>query len=157
MKIDQVAFYCPTFEGEQRIKQGLGLLDKEWVRDEVTARSRVLGGNGTWIEVEPQVAELQFNYDLGIEVEILRYLNGMSWHDFSANAEYIAARMSHVGMHVDEFPETIFPLVQETWTKKHTNEFLTNPNSRGYGRLYHYRVHHMGIGAYLKFIKRIDP
>jgi hypothetical protein len=155
-KIDQIAFYCLTAEAEERVKQGLGLLDRPWIRDTVTARSRVKAHNGNWLQVYSQRAELQFNYDLGIEVEILRYIEGASWLDHGIFAGLVGPHISHIGAHIQhDFPECAFPLVQETWTESHTSDFLTNPNSEGYGRRYHYRIHQIGPATYLKFIKRV--
>ena len=76
MKMDQIAFYCSDEAGQDKIKKMFGLENAEWIRDEVTAKS--LFQDGTY---EINVADLQFNYDLGIELEILRYKKGKNWHE----------------------------------------------------------------------------
>lgn len=163
MKIDQVAFLCLSREQADQIKNQLGLADKKWVLDIVTAKSVVA-------DYDPMmnVAELQFNYDLGIEVEILRYIKGPNWHHFNPLAGTAYNRnivnapiISHVGIHLDdgkEFPKMASSrLVQETWTESHTGEYLTDPKSPGFGRKYHYRVFELSPGSYIKFIRRVHP
>jgi hypothetical protein len=48
-------------------------------------------------------------------------------------------------------------LVQETFTTKHTSEYLTKEGSPGFGRKYHYRIFELSPGSYIKYIKRIHP
>lgn len=156
MKIDQIAIYCSTDEQAEQIKAQFGLANSEWIKDTVHARSKV------WDFLEqPNTAELQFNYSLGIELEIIRYIQGPNWHD---PAEIIANGfkvpfISHIGIHLDDDEE--FPamehcrLVQETWTVSHTSEYLTT--GAGAGRKYHYRIFEMAPGSYIKYIRRINP
>lgn len=164
MKMDQLAFYADTDVQANRIKDQLGLIDAEWIKDTVTAKSEV------WpFSTEENVAELQFNYSLGIELEILRYVKGCSWHHQNplavkggfdrkgANLPFI----SHVGIHLEDnedFPEMRYcPLVQETFTISHTSEYLTKEGSPGFGRKYHYRIFELSPGSYIKYIRRINP
>jgi hypothetical protein len=151
MKIDQIAFYCADEIEERELKIDLGLLHAQWIRDVVTAESDV-PPNGIGVNQ----ALLQFNYDLGIELEIIRYVGGRSWHDRNPLA-FWGKRISHVGIHLDDdepFPSMAnASLVQETWTKKHTAEYLTKGVAAG--RLYHYRIYALSPGSYIKYISRI--
>lgn len=149
MKIDQVAYYCRTKVEEDILKQSLGLGKAEWLNDSVTAYSvmnEVAGINK---------AELSFNYSLGIELEILRYVEGRNWHENNDMDFFI----SHIGIHLDDNEE--FPimedakLVQETFTLTHTSAYLTT--GKGAGRKYHYKIYELSSGNFLKFIKRILP
>jgi hypothetical protein len=158
MKCDQVAYYCIDENAEAQVKRFLGLEKAEWIQDKVTANSIVRG----FSFMSQSVGLLQFNYDLGIEIEILRYESGRHWH--SSNPDYLYASMvisapfpfiSHIGYHVEEFPNALgADLVQETWTESHTSEYLTT--GAGKGRKYHYRIYQLGA-TYQKFIKRINP
>lgn len=158
MKIDQIAFYCADDKAEAIIKSHFGLLNAEWKKDTVTALSRIADDP----EEIVNVGYLQFNYDLGIELEILRYDDDSEhWHVdqvwkmnmLGANFPFI----SHVGIHLEEgedFPvvdERLFRLVQETWTKHHTNPYVVEKK-----RLYHYRIYKCnGSHSYIKYIKRV--
>lgn len=155
MKQDQIAFYATDADDAEAFKRRLGLHDKEWVLDTVTANSTVYYADGSII-AEQNVAELQFNYDLGTEVEILRYIKGANWHNEHAE-RHQPLYISHVGFHLDDdepFPD-LPNLVQETFTISHTATYLTDPASKGYGRKYHYRIHEISPASYLKFIKRV--
>lgn len=153
MKIDQIAFYANDENEANRIKQQFGLLDAQWIKDTVVANSTVGTLKGT------NVAELQFNYDLGIELEILRYIGGISWHDNNPSRGNIGSFISHVGIHLDD--GEAFPamehcrLVQETFTTSHTAKYLTTGPAAG--RKYHYRIFEMSPGSYIKYIRRIHP
>ena len=155
MVIDQIAFYASNDEQVRQIKAQFGLLEAQWINDTVHARSIVCGVEG------PNTAELQFNYDLGIELEILRYIQGKSWHD---PANIVAHKfsdpfISHVGIHLadgEEFPAMEHcKLVQETFTISHTAKYLTQGPAAG--RKYHYRIFQMSQGSYIKYIRRIHP
>jgi len=159
MKMDQIAFACSDELQAVKVKLALDLADKSWIKDVVTALSEVLLPNGERLRAQ-NVAELQFNYDLGIELEILRYVSGPNWHQSSPlNLNRIFT--SHSGIHLEdgeEFPDMNgFPLVQETWTLSHTAPYLTKLGSPGYGRKYHYRIHELSPGSYVKFIRRVLP
>lgn len=157
-KIDQIAFYADSEWAEDLVKKHFGLQHATWIVDHVVGRSIVYGVEGI------NEAKLQFNYDLGIEVEILRYTKGGSWHhNFIRSGRAIShiglAFISHIGLHVEEFPEIYEAgtLVQETWTQSHTSDYLTKPDSPGFGRKYHYRIYEIGARCYIKYIKRILP
>lgn len=155
MKIDQIAFYASTDKHAEQIKSQFGLSNAQWVKDTVAARSKV------WDLPERQnVAELQFNYDLGIELEILRYVDGPHWMDPAMLCHsFLRPFISHVGIHLDdgeEFPKMEHcKLVQETFTVSHTAPYLTTGPAAG--RKYHYRIFEMSAGSYIKYIRRIHP
>lgn len=153
MKLDQVAFYCATKAQAADLKAMLGLVDAEWIKDKVTAQSSVYGR-----EPAENIAELEFNYSFGMELEIIRYISGPNWHGSYANKSE-RQFISHVGFHLEdgeEFPEMPgCELVQETFTNSHTSEYLVS--GAGAGRLYHYRIFALSPGHYVKYIRRIHP
>ena len=155
LKMDQIAFYCADDKAEAIIKSHFGLENAEWKQDTVTARS-VIGDDDNPIT---NVGYLQFNYDLGIELEILRYSEDSEhWHVDQvfkqSMLKMIYPFISHVGVHCDEFPvvdNKFFKLVQETWTISHTNPYVIEK-----GRRYHYRIYQCkGSRSYIKYIKRV--
>lgn len=161
MKIDQIAFYAANEEIERSIKRNLGLEDAVWIEDRVEAES-VIPDHSPTVR-ERSVGKLLFNYDLGIELEILRYVSGSHWHHFNpnwngqSNSPNAGAFISHVGIHLaddEEFPAVNWKLVQETWTSSHTSEYLTKEGSPGFGRKYHYRIYEITPGTYMKYIQR---
>lgn len=161
MKIDQIAFYAANDEIEKSIKANFGLQNAVWIEDRVEADS-ILPQFDPNTSVR-SVGKLLFNYDLGIELEILRYVSGQNWHNFNPNWDLPTinptggAFVSHVGIHLgddEEFPVVDWKLVQETFTLSHTSEYLTKEGSPGYGRKYHYRIYEMTPGSYIKYIKR---
>lgn len=164
MKLDQIAFYCETEKAERDCKAALGLLDAVWIEDTVTGLSKIAGFGGEIVQTT-NVGVLKFNYSLGIEVELLRYSSGTHWH--RNNPLWLNKKpddwiQSHIGFHIQDggdFPivNEKFKLVQETETISHTNEFLTDPNSRGFGRKYKYRIYEVGVGLYFKYIMRVNP
>jgi hypothetical protein len=157
MKLDQLAFYCSTTIAAEELMADLGLSEATWTYDTVTGNSKVTQGYS--ITGGVNVAELSFNYDLGIELEIIRYIDGPHWHPPAMMAGH--RFFSHVGAHLDDgepFPSMPHSrLVQETFTVSHTNAYLTDPNSTAFGRKYHYRIHEIGPNTYIKFIRRIHP
>lgn len=148
LKIDQIAFLARTDEDEHLIKYRLGLLDAEWIEDVVKAEGLV---DGDW---NTNVAKLLFNEDYGIQVEILRYLNGAN---YTQNLK--AGEICHIGMHVSSEDSAFVPpffnskVAQEVETISHTNEFLTT-----IGRRYHYTVYDTRklFGVHFKIIQRIE-
>lgn len=155
MRLDQCAWYARDDEAAEILKGVLGLRQAEWVADQVTGKS--LFPDGQW---EINVGELRFNYNHGIELEILTYKEGRHWHMRSPQWGLgLPFWISHVGYHLDDHEE--FPqdapgqLVQETFTQSHTSEYLTT--GAGAGRKYHYRIYQITPGSYVKFIKRIHP
>lgn len=162
MKMDQIAFYAADEKAEAIIKNLFGLQNAEWKHDQVTALSRFYNDNLPEVDEVTNRAYLQFNYDLGIELEIIRYdEDSEHWHvDQVWKMQVLGANypfLSHVGIHLEEgedFPvvdEKLFTLVQETWTKHHTNPYVVEKK-----RLYHYRIYKCkGSHSYIKYIKRI--
>ena len=78
MKLDQLAFYCVGNDAALHVKKTLGLQDAQWSHDTVTSEVTV------WRErMEPwqgvNVAELQFNESWGMQLEIIRYVDGLHW------------------------------------------------------------------------------
>ena len=154
--MNQIAFYASSDEQAEQIKAQFGLSNAEWIKDTVHARSSV------WdFPEEPNTAELHFNYDLGIELEILRYIQGRNWHDPARilDGQFKVPFISHVGIHLadgEEFPAMEHcKLVQETFTVSHTAKYLTEGPAAG--RKYHYRIFEMSQGSYIKYIRRIHP
>lgn len=157
IKLDQIATYAHDEEQADAIKRSLGLEKAEWKLDEVVGRvdlpqRKIVGANSKGL--------LQFNYDLGIEFEILTYLEGPHWHqDWSDEVRagpFGVPFLSHIGIHLegDEFPAWAanFPLVQEMWTESHTNEYVNKMHRR-----YHYRILDARpmLGYYVKLIRRL--
>lgn len=158
-KLDQLAFYITSPEQARMVQAIFGLPETGWQEDIVTTRSVVYGK-----ETE-NTARLLFNYSLGIEFELLQYLEGGHWHDTLANKGHMDEDkwfaqgwwMSHFGFHLNDepMPNLPFPLVQESWTTSHTNPLLVEQR-----RFYHYRIYDIrpwsGKSMYLKFIKRVN-
>lgn len=159
MKMDQIAYYCHDLYAETLLKEFLGLEHAPWILDRVEASSTIRN----FITPIVNFAELQFNYDLGVEVEILRYVDDSpSWHEKNPLRNHKSFQ-SHIGVHLDDdeaFPDhkvANYDLVQETFTYKHTSKYLTDPSSPGFGRKFHYRIYEISPGSYIKFIRRIHP
>jgi hypothetical protein len=150
-QMNQIAFYCTTPAAEREVKRQFGLLQAEWVCDTVYAHCIV------YDKKCENVAELQFNYDLGVELEIIRYVKGDHW--LSNYTDTARPFIGHIGIHVadgEPWPEIIdWKLVQQAETYAHTADHLTH----GYaaGRLYSYRIYEMSPGSYIKYIKRRHP
>lgn len=156
-KIDQVAFAVRTDEGERRIKEMFGLTEAKWIEDEVVAEGYVGVGNNTSLSTNK--AKLLFNYDLGIELEILRYTEGMNYVDAQHLPE---CRLCHVGMHLkdgealdaaDRMGVFKAPIIQRVETRHHTNPYLLER-----GRKYRYTIYDTTpiLGTCLKTIERIE-
>lgn len=158
MKIDQVAFYAND-PGYARDLFGVMFGMKEWVTDIALARGTVFG-----IEVQRMAGELSFNYQAGIEVEVLHYITPLHWH--SARAKFLGESLppgiflSHIGTHVDDMAVARLPfekagwgVAQEVRTYSHTNPYLLER-----GRTFHYVVWNSQsiIGYDLKLIQRIE-
>lgn len=158
MKLDQLCIYAEDAASADRAKETLGLADKKWIIDNVRGKVIVIDIYGDRIIGESE-GVLRFNYDLGMEYEILTYTDGPNWHDLH-NSVQDAVRMGHVGFHLEdgeEFPDTAgTPLegkcVQEMLTLEHTNAAVIKA-----GRRYHYRIYDtvMELGYYTKIIRRI--
>lgn len=156
MKLDQLCVYCGTEDDADDAKVTLGLQDAVWVRDEVLGYVSVKDRAGNWTT---GVSEgiLQFNYDTGMEYELLTYTSGPNWHDLH-NLNQERARIGHVGYHLEdgeEFPEHWQDLmVQEMFTSRHSNPKVLEAK-----RNYHYRIYDTvdTLGYYSKVIRRLGP
>lgn len=156
LKIDQLAFIARNDTDELLIKRFLRLERADWTVDHVVAKGYVRGVEG---EAE-NTAKLLFNYDLGVEVEILRYTDGPNYPDIG---DVPSGNLAHIGMHVEKgssipsaLQDFVFatPIIQQVVTQTHTNEFLLNS-----GRRYRYTIYDTKplFGVYLKVIERIEP
>lgn len=144
-KIDQLAYIAYSDADERAIKVALGLQDAVWVEDIVLAKGTVRGVEGE------NVAKLLFNYDMGVEVEILRYTSGPNYA-----SGLTGGRLCHVGIHADaNGPAPTFDakIIQEVWTQTHTNDYLL-----ANGRKYHYTIYDTfaALGVFTKVIERIE-
>ena len=145
-KIDQLAFIAHNDIDEIMIKRQLGLQEADWVEDICVAQGVVRGTEGA------NEAKLLFNYDLGIEVEILRYLHGPNY------AENLrGGSLCHYGIHYSgkgDVPTFDAPIIQQVNTISHTNAFLLER-----GRRYRYTIYDtlQTFNVYTKVIERIEP
>lgn len=136
MKLDQIAYYAHNEQQVAEIKKQFGLEGCVWVEDEVVGE--VFGAGGS-IKGKSR-AHLRFNYDLGIEFEILTYLEGWHWHIDKAEFLDGLPFISHIGFHMQ--PMQTIPLqakeahVQTMYTLSHTNPYLLER-----GRKYHYEIY----------------
>lgn len=161
IKIDQLAFAAYSDEDEAAIKKQFRLTDADWVEDQVVASGYVRGARNAG---EPRgesinVAKLLFNYDLGVELEILRYTKG---HNYVAQAGIKPCHLCHIGAHVEKGKELPIsfrewalacPVVQQVETKTHTNAFLVET-----GRRYRYTIYDTKplLGVFFKVIERLE-
>ncbi len=149
LRLDQLAYYCSSEEAEAKVKAMYGLQNAVWIKDAVTARGTVNGKQTV------NVALLQFNSDLGIQLEMIKYRAGDHWlrHFVGKREEPFVA---HVGVHLNcaEWPKAPGKLVQEVKTISHTAEHLTIGAQAG--RRYHYRIYQLSDTSCVKFIKRIE-
>ena len=136
MKLDQIAFYAHNEKQVASIKEQLGLTDKKWIEDIVIGDVR--NGKGTYFGQSQGL--LRFNYDLGIEVEILTYLNGWHWHLDKPEFKEGLAFVSHIGFHMEKDEpyrvDSGDTLLQVMNTLSHTNPYLIQK-----GRKYHYEIY----------------
>lgn len=144
-KIDQLAFISHSEENTRRIKESLGLQNADWIEDIVVASGEVRGESGT------NKARLLFNYDMGIEVEILQYLEGPNYATVLGGG-----RICHYGIHATAgkpVPTFDAPIIQRVTTRSHTNEFLLKT-----GRRYRYTIYDTlaTLGVFTKVIERIE-
>lgn len=155
MKLDQIAYYAHDENQAQIIREMFGVQDGEWVED--IAKGDVVVRLGEK-EIEAQSAgHLRFNYETGIELEILTYLEGPHWHE--EKPDFIAGNvfLSHIGFHMEDGerpPAHVLEkgvLVQEMNTHTHTNDYVNSRN-----RTYHYEIYRMPVGPDLKYIWRIQ-
>lgn len=158
-KIDQIALYASD-PGLARDMLGIMFGMTEWVTDIALARGTVFG-----VEVLRMAGELSFNYQAGLEVEVLHYITPLHWHSARAKAKGElfpppGLFVSHIGTHVDDMAVARLPyekagwrVAQEVRTFSHTNPYLLER-----GRTYHYVVWDSRdiIGYDLKLIQRIE-
>lgn len=152
--LDQIAFYAPDATAEEKVKGMFGLREAEWTEDFVTGRVSVFG--------EPEQvsqAKLLFNYDLGIELEILTYTLGPNWHRHRAKRGEgppinpgCEPFVSHIGFHVneEELPFRLEPAAQRMVTTFHSNPAIAD---RRYEYVIYDTFHSLGVD--LKYIKRL--
>lgn len=148
MNMRQVAFYCQSDKAVDALKRSFGLENRDWFHDEVVCLSEVRGRKPF-----QSMYHVFINSDLGMELEIIRNLEGHIWleGDLISVPEDVPV-FSHVGFYLDQnedFPKLTkqWKLVQETFTREHSNKSI---NFR-----FHYRVYDTLSRSYVKFIKRI--
>lgn len=162
-KFEQIAFYTPNIEASKDVYRYLGC--KTWMDDTVTARGRV----GQREQKEPNtiinVATLAFNYDLGIELELIKYNAGMNWHRKAGRIEddghCSVPFLSHMAYHTEGMADekkrllnSGFHIVQDVRTISHTSVPLMES-----GRRYNYVIFATRdvLGFDVKVIERIEP
>jgi len=156
MKLDQIAYYAHTEAQSNEIKKAMGLLDAEWIEDTAQGSVGTMRWSGAWEEGYSK-GHLRFNYDLGIELEILTYESGIHWHVDKPEFMERETFLSHVGFHMDKGEEVpahvkeAGKLVQVMDTDKHTNAYIVQKE-----RTYHYEIYSMPYGPDLKYIWRIE-
>lgn len=152
-KMEQVAI---ATENPEKLIEALitaGVTSENWVRDTVTAEGTVFG------EETVNVANLYFNYDLGFELEILKYREGKNWHEKRKPVDG-SNFLSHMGRHVDSLEMARIKkdmelkgigIAQEVYTLNHENPAIKGK------RKYHYVVFDSRgvLGFDLKLIERI--
>jgi hypothetical protein len=139
--IDQIAFGCKTLADVEQAKLMMaslfGVGEDDWSEDEVKAAGTVFG------EEAVNVARLFFCYKLGIEFELLCYLEGDSW--LADRYGYgISIVPSHLGIHVESVEEASKHfagrvLAQEVRTQSHTNPFVIEANRRYLYRIFDFQ------------------
>lgn len=144
-KIDQLAFISHSEKDTFAIKVELGLENAVWTEDICVASGEVRGWPGV------NKARLLFNYDMGIEVEILQYLEGPNYA-----SQLDGGRVCHYGIHAtagQPAPTFNAPIIQRVKTRSHTNEFLLTT-----GRRYQYTIYDTlnTLGVYTKVIERLE-
>ena len=124
-KIEQIAIATDDYMEVLNNFIALGLYS--WKQDEVVATGKVFGEEGT------NRAVLNFNYDLGVELEVLEYKEGANWHQKRIKEGAKFPFLSHIGYHVTaEELEVIrkklanigIEVAQEVFTDSHTNAYL---------------------------------
>jgi hypothetical protein len=149
-KMIHIAWYCATEEDKRQLKSFFGLENAEWVQDHVDADVKLYGPTGEISGVT--VMDLEFNYDLGVELEIQTFLSGPNLYQPRLDAGETCFQ-SHHGIKLEDdepFPEVGFPLLLEVRTLSHTNPFLVDA-----GRTAHYRMYRSPGGHPVEYIKRV--
>lgn len=161
-RVEQVAMYVSDMDRAKANYARLGLTN--WVDDTVTGEVKVAYGGNCKNGIN--IAHLSFNYDLGFELELIRYMNGPNWHHangrIGASGEpYDALPFpSHMSWHVEDMTESKsmilaagFKIAQEVKTIAHTNPYLV-----ANGRKFNYCVFdtRAQLGWDIKLIERIE-
>jgi hypothetical protein len=116
------------------------------------ARGFVTGGG----EEATNTARLLFNYDLGIEVEILQYLDGPNYLDV---LNVPSRSIAHIGMHLRPDAQSavlnrpfLVPVAQQVETFEHQNPGVPA------NRRYRYTIYdaRLELGHCLKVIERLE-
>lgn len=155
LKIDQIAFLARSYGDVAAIKKQFRLTDASWTTDTVVARGYVRGS----APKAENTAQLHFNYDLGVELEILHYVDGDNYPDVGGVP---SCHLCHIGAHVQRdvrIPAALqgfvlaSPIIQQVETISHTNSFLVSN-----GRRYKYTIYdtRLFLGVYFKVIERIE-
>lgn len=156
MKLDQICVYANTEIDVDNAKADLNLSLADWVVDEVEGDVRVMDRSGYW-HYGVSRGVLRFNYDLGIEFELLTYKDGMNWHNLN-NRMWAPVMFGHCGYHLEKgepWPEHLeHMLIQEMTTYRHTNPEVIRKD-----RTYNYRIYDTvpTLGHYTKVIRRLGP
>ena len=163
MKLDKIAFYAHTEEQVLFGKKWMGLENAHWIKDRVTENVTYNATGETGIAI----ADLNINFDLGIEVEFLTYRSGPHWHLNKERFKKGEMFLSHVGFHMEPGEEVPHgaPLLQEMTSIDHTNGFQVQTGRRYRSSIYgnHDQIspiqNPMGfptLGADFKYIWRIE-
>jgi hypothetical protein len=158
MKLEQIAFYAHNEEQVETIKDQFGLLTGKWIEDIVEGDVEIHGLEG----VHNSKAHLRFNYELGVELEILTYLEGPHWH--MTRPEFLRGEIfqSHLGIKMQPSDlvggSTTHPiLMQKMMTRTHSNPVL-----KAEKRTYEYQIYDLTrgtsnrhLGTDLKYIWRV--
>jgi hypothetical protein len=155
MKLEQIAIATNT-KADLMLALTMAFgLKQPWVVDEVKSKAVVFGEEGE------NLAVLNFNYELGFELEVLEYREGRNWHQDRIAQGFQFPFISHIGYHcneeeaqdkIAEMALLEIGIAQEVWTEEHTNPVIAGK------RKYHYIVFDSvaKLGFDLKLIVRID-
>lgn len=163
MKLDKIAFYAHTPEQILEVKKTFGLDKVFWITDRVTENVRYSASGLLGLAV----VDLNINFDLGIEVEILTYVSGPHWHYNKERHRNKQVFLSHIGCHMEpgEMAPTAAPMIQEMLSIAHTNKFQVETGRRyrseiyGNHDLFDIGMNSLGVptlGADFKYIWRLE-
>ncbi len=163
-KIEQVAYHVKDIdEGKRHFEHALGLAKENWIDDTVVAMGKIAGCPLEQLNK----AHLTFNYQVGLELELIQYVEGVNWHSVAGRVgnnfePFSVVFPSHLGMHVTslvqmgewitQMKKAGISVAQEVETLSHTNPVLVNLK-----QYYHYVVfnsRHL-LGFDLKLIRRM--
>lgn len=156
-KLDQLAYASRSDADTNQIKEALGLNKSDWIFDKMVGETELYDlQTGKVIKTFETTAKLEFNYDNGIETEILQFTNGAN--NYVEMLRVQTGDICHVGYHLgddedfDVVPDT-HKLLFKTVTSSHTSPFLKKT-----GRKYEYRIYAVANSGHrfvTKYIKRI--